>query len=549
MAMKDLEAATITNTTPSNLTIVDSMRDRLRLFQVYNGYRSFVSLVLIAIWLNPDTREFVGKLDQDRYLLGCGLMLASSVLFYGRLGRLTRRNDTGIFGLMLADIVAITLIADASGGMLSGFYVLYMITVAAAAMLLKVRILATLIAALTVLALLIDTLWLVSRGAADLSLMLPAGMLGSLLFAASLLVQMLARRLETAEAKIDEAEAQVALLQQLNQQIILHMETGILLVAENRQITPINAAAQRLLNIAGPNAHYLANISPELAVQFEQWREVKSHRPSPFQIKRDAPALIAHFADLDERFERKALVFIDDYTPVTQFAQSLKLNSLSKLTASIAHEIRNPLAAISHATQLLNENEALGEGDQNLCRIVLSNSQRVNEIIESVMEVSRRQPPKFQSLDIASWLQSFIIRYYDQTMVDCKVALSAIGDKAIMVSVDPENLTRILTNLLDNALRHSQEKVAAAIARIDIEPDTKAVQCHIDVIDFGYGVPETNLTRLFEPFFTTSNRGSGLGLYLCKELCEINGAGLVYRRSGDDESCFRVSLKMESFRS
>jgi len=547
--MTELEPATKISPAPSNLSIVNSMRARLRLFQVYNGYRTFVSLVLIAVWLSPDTREFVGKLDQDRYLFGCGLMLASSVLFYGRLGRLIRGNDTGIFGVMLADIVATTLIADASGGMLSGFYVLYMITVAAAAVLLNVRILATLIAALAVLALLIDTLWLVSRGAADISLMLPAGMLGSLLFAVSLLLQILARRLETAEAKIDEAEAQVALLQQLNQQIILHMETGILLVAENRQITPINAAAQRLVNMAGPDANYLANISPELAAQFEQWREAKSHRPSPFQIKRDAPVLIANFADLDEQFERKTLVFIDDYTPITQFAQSLKLNSLSKLTASIAHEIRNPLAAISHATQLLNENDALGEGDQNLCRIVLNNSQRVNEIIESVMEVSRRQPPKFQSLDIAAWLRSFISSYYDQTTLDCEITLSDIADQAIMVSVDPENLNRILTNLLDNALRHSQGKMGTAIVRIDLEPDAKAVQCHIDVVDFGYGVPETNLTRLFEPFFTTSTTGSGLGLYLCKELCEINGAGLLYRRTDADESCFRVSLKMESIRS
>lgn len=547
--MTELDAATKISPAPSSVSIVNSMRTRLRLFQIYNGYRGFVSLVLIAVWLSPDTRELVGKLDQDRYLIGCGLMLASSVLFYGRLGRLIRGNDTGIFGVMLADIVATTLIADASGGMLSGFYVLYMITVAAAAVLLNIRILATLIAALAVLALLIDTLWLVSRGAADISLMLPAGMLGSLLFAVSLLLQMLARRLETAEAKIDEAEAQVALLQQLNQQIILHMETGILLVAENRQITPINAAAQRLVTMAGPDSLYLANISPELAAQFEQWCDVKSHRPSPFQIKRDAPALIANFADLDEHFERKALVFIDDYTPVTQFAQSLKLNSLSKLTASIAHEIRNPLAAISHATQLLNENDALGEGDQNLCRIVLNNSQRVNEIIESVMEVSRRQPPKFQSIDVAAWLRNFINRYYDQTTVDSEITLSGLTSQAIMVSVDPENLTRILTNLLDNALRHSQEKTSAARVRIDLEPDVRTAQCHIDVVDFGYGVPETNLTRLFEPFFTTSNTGSGLGLYLCKELCEINGAGLLYRRTDDDESCFRVSLKMESIRS
>ena len=544
--MNELEAAIGNTTEPNSALNTNSMRARVRLFQIYNGYRTIISVLLIAIWLSPDTRNIVGSLDHERYLLGCGLLFISSALLYGRLGQLIRSNDTGLFGVMLADIVATTLIADASSGMLSGFYVLYMITVAAASLLLHKQILGTLIAAIAVLALLIDTLWLVSRDIADIGLMIPAGMLGSLLFAVSLLLQTLVRRLETAEAKIDEAEAQVALLQQLNQQIILHMETGIFLVAENRQITPINAAARRLLSIAGPETKRLVNISPELVVQFEAWRETKFHRPSPFQIKRDAPALIANFADLDENFESTVLMFIDDYTPVTQFAQSLKLNSLSQLTASIAHEIRNPLAAISHATQLLNENEMLNAGDQDLCRIVLHNSQRVNEIIESVTEVSRRQPPRFQSLDLPKWLKTFVITYYDQTTLDCEVNLSNAAASSVIVSVDPENLTRILTNLLDNALRHSQEETGAPLARIDIVPDTKGAQCHIDVVDFGHGVPEPNVPRLFEPFFTTSTTGSGLGLYLCKELCEINGAGLMYRPTTHDESCFRVSLKMET---
>ena len=547
--MIELETAINNASEPDSASIVKAMREKRRIFQIYIGYRSLFSIILIAIWLNPNTQDLVGRLDQDVYLLGCGLLLITSAMLYSRIGTIILSSDMAIFIVMLADIVTNTFIANASGGLLSGFYVFYSVTVATTALLMSKQILSTLIAAIAAMALLIDTLWLISRGIVDIGLILPAGILGGLFFAVSLLVQTFVRRLKIAEAKLNETEAQVALLQQLNQQIILHMETGILLVTENRQISPINNAARRLMRIAGPKTDHLTNISPELAVQFEAWQETNVHRPSPFQIKRDAPALIANFAGLDGNFEHKALVFIDDYTPVTQFAQSLKLNSLSKLTASIAHEIRNPLAAISHATQLLNENKMLDDGDQELCRIVLHNSQRVNEIIESVLEVSRRQPPRFQSFDLLAWLQSFITTYYDQKASVCDITISMPTIRSVLVSVDPENLTRILTNLLDNALRHSQEELGKAMARIDIVPDTQGGQCYIDVVDFGQGVPEPNIARLFEPFFTTSKTGVGLGLYLCKELCEINGAGLLYRLTDQHESCFRVSLKMEDFES
>lgn len=519
-------------------------RAQLRLFQVYIGYRALVSLVLLLIFLNPDTRALVGRLNPDLYVAGCLLLMFSSGMLVGRLGLRIRRTETGVFGLMLVDIAAITLITDASGGMVSGLSVLYLITVAAAAVLLNTRILATLMAALAVLALLGDTLWLINRGIAELSLLLPTGVLGSLLFATSLLVQTMSHRLESAEAKVDAAETQVAALQRLNQQIILHMQTGILLVSPSQRVTPINAAAQRLLKLEGSQRRSLADISPELASLYRDWREGSGQRPTPFKIDTDAPAMIASFARLDQGFRGESLIFIDDYTPVTQFAQSLKLNSLSKLTASIAHEIRNPLAAISHASQLLAENHGISAADMKLLGIVLNNSARVNEIIESVLEVSRRQAPRQQSLSLNEWAVAFLDDYRHQRTDAVQIQL--LGNaRYVSVIIDPENLTRILTNLLDNALRHSLDDAGIAKARVVISVEPESEQCHIDVVDYGKGVSDDLLPRLFEPFFTTSPRGSGLGLYLCKELCEINGAGLVYRPTAAGESAFRVSIRME----
>ncbi len=515
----------------------------LRLFQVYNGYRMVVSLVLLAMLLSPVTRGMVGRLDLGLYLIGGILMLMSSVLLYGRLGRVIRASETGIFGMMLADIVATTLIADASGGLVSGFSVLYMITVSAAAMLLRTRILATLVAALAVLALLADTLFLISQDQLSIGMTLPAGVLGSLLFTVSLLMQTVVRRLESAEAQVNVVETRVAALQALNNQIIAHMQTGILLVSRENSARPINAAAQRLLQLNDAEPRPLSSINETLVEQLDEWRIGGGQRPEPFGKDSNSPNLIASYARLNEDGSDDTLVFVDDYTPVTQYAQSLKLSSLGKLTASIAHEIRNPLSAISHASQLLHESAGLDRADRELCDIVINNSGRVNEIIENVMQLSRREPPNFRQMVIGDWLREFLRQYCEGRTESSPISLIG-GDSEAVIKADPAHLTRVIANLLDNAMRHSALDTGQAGARVMLSEESSLGEVHIDVIDFGDGVPAANQARLFEPFFTTSEKGSGLGLYLCKELCEINGAGLVYRRTDARESCFRVSLRI-----
>ena len=118
--------------------------------------------------------------------------------------------------------------------------------------------------------------------------------------------------------------------------------------------------------------------------------------------------------------------------------------------------------------------------------------------------------------------------------------------KDLIVEFDPENLRRVLNNLLDNALRHSFSAVAKYTARVEVNLDFASHKCCIDVIDLGAGVPPADQAKLFEPFFTTVEEGSGMGLYLCKELCEINNASLSYRLTEQGESCFRIALNQRA---
>ncbi len=530
---------------PSGYEPSSAVRDINRLFVIYNRYRLLVGIGLLSVLFIPAANQLTAGFDQPLFGTGAAALLVTALLLASPPGLAVRSSQTRIFGLLLLDITLIALIVGATGGILSGFSVLYLITVAAAATLLNERVLATFIAALSVLAVLVDAAWMVSRGEATLGMMVSAGLLGSLLFALSLLVQILAYRLATAEAEATEAQAAVQTLQLLNEQIISHMETGILLADGAGGAAGINDSARRLLGLREDGVTHLVEISPELANQYQEWRETGSHQPQPFRLADDGPTMVASFVSLDNGLDGENLIFIEDYTPVTQFAQSLKLNSLSKLTASIAHEIRNPLGAISHAAQLLSESGLIDDADRVLCDILVSNSRRVSDIIDNVSEVSRRQAPKSKTIELNDWLPGCLDEYRSLHQQDCDIALKLPSGPNPVIAVDPEHFKRILSNLFDNGLRHSNEEGNCNRLRLDVSLDTRGDMVFLDVVDFGLGVPEYNIPRLFEPFFSTSKQGSGLGLYLCKELCEINGARLVYRRTHLNESAFRVTFDRE----
>jgi two-component system sensor histidine kinase PilS (NtrC family) len=513
-----------------------------RLFVIYNTCRILLAIALLSLLIIPNSAELISQFDRTMFVAGSSLLLLSALILLGSTGRWLYSSQTHIFGLILFDVTLIAMIVGAAGGILSGFSVLYLITVFAAATMIRDRALATVIAAIAVLAVLMDTAWMVGRNEATINMLLSAGILGSLLFALSLLVQVMTSRLAEAEADAVNAKATVEALQRLNEQIIIHMETGILLADHTGSAICINDAAQTLLGLAEGERVHLLNISADLANQYQEWCETSTDLPEPFRIAEEGPTMVASFVALSKAANQSNLIFIEDYTPVTQFAQSLKLNSLSKLTASIAHEIRNPLGAISHAAQLLTESNTVDAADGILCDILVSNSRRVSDIIDNVSEVSRRQAPKPTDILLSSWLPAYVEEYRSLQQQPYDIAISDLEATDLAISVDSEHLKRILSNLFDNALRYSIEDGDCSRIRLDTSIEKLNGHVHLDIVDFGLGVTEYNLARLFEPFFTTSKHGSGLGLYLCKELCEINGARLTYRRTKTGESAFRITF-------
>jgi two-component system sensor histidine kinase PilS (NtrC family) len=318
-----------------------------------------------------------------------------------------------------------------------------------------------------------------------------------------------------------------------------------LLVYADDTVRVMNQAAARLLDPERPvpleQGRKLADYHQELARQFENWRDTGSHARTPIHISDEAPQIIADFRVLQDSGQREALVFLQDYSLVTREAQSLKLASLGRLTASIAHEIRNPLGAVSHAAQLLSEAEDLGSDERAMASIIQSHARRMNDVIENVLQISRRQPPNPQQLALKGWLQNFV-EEYRQTLAEPAEIKLTLPEEWIEIRIDPAHLERVLGNLLDNALRHSRLATGTAGAHIVVQKDFLANRCLLDIVDQGPGVPEAEQAKLFEPFYTTVDKGTGLGLYLSKELCEINNATLVYRPTEKRESCFRIAV-------
>lgn len=520
----------------------------LLLFRIYLVYRTVLSIVLLLLLTLSATRQLVGANNPTLYTTVAMIFLASNILLLGTAAARWQRSNTRLVLLFAVDILCITLLSETSGGMASGLPLLMTVTVASSAVLISNRTIATLVAALAVLAVLTATTRLVSRGELTINALFPTGLLGLLFFAVSAIVQVTVFRLRTAEALAREQANNLYKLQRLNEQIVQQLQTGILLVDASSRARLMNGAAGRLLELDRPVAleqgRALLEYSESLASRYTGFCRDGLQSSEPLRAQKSGIELLVHFVNLSATQETQVLVFLEDYRPVVARAQSLKLSSLGRLAGSIAHEIRNPLGAISHATQLLQESESIVDADRRMLDMVISNSQRVNDIVESVMQVSRREPPKPQEILLGPWVRDYRLRYLEARGTPGEFEIEYMDPRA-RIQFDPEHLQRVLTNIIDNAIRHSEEHTGNAVAELRVRVDALGGTCMIDVYDDGQGVADEDRARLFEPFFTRSPGGSGLGLYLCRELCELNNARIAFAPTNDHRSRFQITLAQQ----
>jgi len=270
-----------------------------------------------------------------------------------------------------------------------------------------------------------------------------------------------------------------------------------------------------------------------------RWKQDHNRDCPPFRITPHGPEIKPRFNALEESAGGMVLIFLEDHSRLLYQTQQIKLASLGRLTASIAHEIRNPLGALSHASQLFDESPGLSKADRRLIEIIQTNSERVNQVIESVLQLSRRDPGRPRAIPLTAWLRDFIHEQaQEQSLPEGTFSLQ-VEPEEINIVADRGQLRQIITNLCHNAREHASGEPPLRI-RIIGGKVTKFDDPVIDIIDNGPGIPREAARQIFEPFYTTHSKGTGLGLYIAKELSEANRIELEYLPGPSGGSCFRL---------
>ncbi len=451
------------------------------------------------------------------------------------------------------DLVMATVLVVLGGGMRSEFVIFYLVPIAGASLMLPTSA-AFFTSSIAVLILLVDALLRGLREDHAEGQLFQAGLYGAALFGITALLRLLSVRLtrqeQLAHARGLDLQGQL----EINRMVISQMEQGVIVVTAATTIRANNQAARTLLGMtrdAQLTGRRLLDM-PELrtlAEEFIAWQNADSSTGgwsnsfftavpgSSTEPGVDLPSrgLRARFARPPSPHTGEFIIFLEDRNALEARAQQLKLAAMGRLTASIAHEIRNPLAAISNAGQLLAE-DARDAMQKRLSGIVRENTARLNRLVEDVLRVARREPPLSDEFDLRSFVGAWALEFArDRDLVAGTLVIGGAGQDT--VKFEQGHLRQILFNLVDNALRYCSGGPGSV--EIALEPAAEHDgHAQLWILDDGAGVAPADRAAMFEPFFTTHARGTGLGLYLAREFCVANHAEISYdllRRPGRSE--------------
>ncbi|WP_417472435.1 sensor histidine kinase [Luteimonas mephitis] len=518
----------------------DALRRELYLFALY---RTLEASLLALIVFSP----FGGLVSEprDRFL---AVTVAIAYLPMALALLLASRRDHSSLAWQACvgvgvDILVAALITHAIPGAAPGVAMMLLFNVGAAALLVPLP-LAMATAAAAAAAVVGEYLWNSLAGAPSERPLAEVLMFSVSFFAMATVSNLLGRQMRESHAVADLRTAEAANLNEVNGLIIRRMRIGVLLVDGGGFVRLANEAALMLLGdidlaVEGKPRN-LRDIAPQLATRLHDWRKNDVTSDVPIQLGTEEQVeVLPRFARLLVDGET-TLVFLDDTSLVSRRAESLTLAAMGRFSASLAHEIRNPLAAISYATQLLEESNNLDDGDRRLLQIVHQQCMRTNGIVESVLGLARRERAQPENIDLVAFVRRFLDEYLETIPPDLDDIKFSHGIASLPVLVDPRHLQQLLTVLLQNSLRYG--RMPGQPARVILRVEKRGDSPVIEVLDRGPGIPDAVVAQLFRPFFTTSEHGTGLGLYIARELSRANGANLEYIAVPAGGACFRLTL-------
>ncbi|MDZ7828003.1 MAG: ATP-binding protein [Halofilum sp. (in: g-proteobacteria)] len=506
--------------------------------RLLNSFRLFVAIVLMTGFMAAPGALAFGQSSPRTFLVATGLYALLGLLFAEGLRRRRPGYMTQSYLHFYSDVILLGVVVHASGGVASGLGILMVVPVAAAGTLLQTRY-SLLYAALATLLLLTSEIIRHLEAGSGAASYTPAALLGLAMFASALLAGVYARRHAQSVELARQRSLELKRLERLNERIIQQMEAGILVVAPDDRITLANASARVLLGQAGevvgkPLSEFSRRLNDAVATHRMTGKAPLGSLTIGTEGKQRVHVQFTQLGD------QGTLIVLEDAAFIEEQVQQMKLASLGRLTAGIAHEVRNPLGAIAHSAQLLAESD-LDRNDARMVEIQIEHCRRINAIIEGILQVSRRGKVFQEDIELRSWVQEFVTDFEAHRELLAEPVRVSCDSDMIRCRFQPEQLRQILFNLCDNCLQHGRtdEDTAVTITiRLARDGDGTPV---LDVVDNGRPIPQETLDDLFEPFYTTNHTGTGLGLYLARELCELNDSNLQYLRT-EDGNCMRITL-------
>jgi two-component system, NtrC family, sensor histidine kinase PilS len=529
---------------PASATSTDGLgaqEESWRALRTFGLYRILLIVVLASGFWAFQERLVIGGVHPDVATFSLILYFAAATALLWLMRSRTPGLELQLTLQVLIDVAALVCIMHSSGGIRSGLGILLMAPIAASSLITRGRML-YFHAAVAVIGLLLEQALQWARAESTAGELFQAGLLSTGYFAIAALTSAFARYARGVERIAEERGVDLANMSQINELVIRDMQDGFLVVDENGVIRQHNPQCEELLGpISGRDR--LADYSPRLAIHLREWRADPGR---VFPVVHEAGTQ----KDCQVRFVsigrgRKpggpapTVIFVEDVGRIRAQAQQMKLIALGRLTASIAHEIRNPLSSINHASELLQEDEGRSSDDLRLLGIIRDNAHRLDRMVQEVLYLNRRDRAQPESIDAESYLRQFVKEFCGNEKVAPEMVAIEF-QTARRLWFDRTHLDQVLWNLTRNAWRYCRKQPGGVcIALFD---GAMADTLMLEVKDDGPGVAISSLPHLFEPFFTTDSQGTGLGLYIARELAEVNGARLEYVVR-DRGACFRVTLR------
>jgi two-component system sensor histidine kinase PilS (NtrC family) len=506
------------------------------------AYRMIIGILLFAMHFVVFEQPLLGSRDPLVYLITLLIYTITNVTLL--LSCLTwpdlSKKPSLVLASLFIDIGTVYFLKLSSADTAAMLPLLLVLVVMVSSMSLSDKM-AALTAAMASIAVLGEKVNSILTNNTSLDSLFDAGAYGTVFFITFILLKHLAARAQSTETIVSEQAASIIRLEEINEQVVNKMHTGILVLNSSHRISKINSAGINLLS-SFFNKPIAVNQSIPATIDhhLQEWLDSNKFNKSHYIISNGIQIKL-NFSPLGHSDAPSILVFMEDMKKLQQQAQNLKLASLGRLAGSIAHEIRNPLSAISHASQLLNEQLSDDVSNTRLVEIINNQSQRIDQIIENVQLLSRRETSNIAIFSLNKLLENIISEYIYLHNSNAKIKLTGIS-KDVSVKCDQQQLRQVLNNLIENGLRYSHQNTANYSLEINLAVNHLTQLSSVEIIDDGIGIEPKVALHLFEPFFTSEHNGSGLGLYIARELCEANQLNLAYIKTIDDRTCFKISF-------